>query len=120
MSTDEGAHAAAEEGKAPLPDYKDLVRMYAESQLRDVLFPQIVDNFMKGVGHMEFSAMVDVLPHLKAAIEAKGFKTKDLDNGPVPPGLPPRPGLRVYLHSRPDDPHIDAPGGKCPKRKPNK
>lgn len=99
--SDEGSEPKPEEGKADLPDFNDLAIEYAKQEVRNVLTPVITKQFMLGTGCIDFSSHPSVLPHIMAILKAKGYTIEEIENGPVLPGQPSRPGVRVYLHAMP-------------------
>lgn len=96
------APVAAEEGKAPIPTFDDLAKEYAEAQLRRIV-PQIRAAMLAGTPAISISVHERIMPHLQAALHAKGYLTKASEPRKVQPDSPPMPTFFVLIHATPDD-----------------
>jgi hypothetical protein len=100
-----------------IASFEKLARLHAEQEVRQTVMPHIATVFMMGHPYTEFSANDRITPHIAAILKDKGFTTEPTDKAPSPPGMPPRRGLRVYLHAKPGDP---LPKPDTPKKKQKK
>lgn len=113
MSSTDNTNSSDTEGAAPsedhkqsdagIPSFDELARKYAEQEVRQTLMPHITTVFLAGHPFVDFSANERILPFIAAVLAEKKFVTEPVANAPSPPGMPPRSGLRVFLHAKPGD-----------------
>lgn len=115
MSSTDHANTSDAEGAAPsppsgdhksdtdIPSFDELARRYAEQEVRQTLMPHLTQLFLAGHPFVDFSANERILPFIAEVLKEKKFVTEPVADAPTPPGMPPRSGLRVFLHAKPGD-----------------